>query len=75
MAAGGDQRVHQRVAVGEVVLDAHSVLAQRCEQLDRAGRRVEADGHADLRVLGRERGQQQRDPALGGGQRGADARG
>ena len=68
MAAGGDQRVHQRVAVGEVVLDAHAVLAQRREQLDRAGRRVEADGHADLRVLGRERGQQHRDPALGGRQ-------
>ena len=44
----------------------HPVGAQRVEQRDRAGRRVEADGHADLRVLGRERGQQDGDPALGG---------
>ena len=67
MAAGGDQRVHELVAVLVRALDEHPVVVQRIEELQRARRRVEPDGHADLRVLGRKARQQHRDAALPGG--------
>ena len=54
MAARGDQRVDERVAVGEVVLHAVAGAAQRVEQPHGARRRVEPDRVADARVLGRE---------------------
>ena len=66
MAAGGDQGVDQLIAVGEVVLDAHSVLLERGQQPQRTGRRVEPDRHPDPGVLGREAREQHRHAALRG---------
>ena len=54
MAAGLDQRVHERVAVGERALHLHAVGVQRVEQRERAGRRVQPHRHAHLGVLGGE---------------------
>ncbi len=65
MAPGGDQRVDELVAVGEVVLDGVAGRAQALEQRDGAGRRVEADGVADARVLGREAREHDHDARVG----------
>ena len=58
VGAGGDERVHELVAVGETVVDAHAVFGEGVEEGQRAGGGVEADGHADLGVLGGEAGQE-----------------
>ena len=70
VAAGGDQRVDELVAVGEVVLDG--VAGRRAGASSSAigaGRRVEADGVADARVLGREAREHDHDARVGGVQR------
>ncbi len=69
MAARRDERVHELVAVRERPLHLHPVGREGLEQLQRARRRVEADRHADLRVLRREAREQHGDAALGGRQR------
>ncbi len=66
MTAGLDQRSHQLVALSESALDQHPVVRQCVEQPERAGRRVEADGHPDPRVLGRKARQQQGDAPVAG---------
>ncbi len=65
-----DQRVHERVAIACVdsrdVTDDVACVAHRAQQGDRACGRVESDGVADPRVLGRIRGEHQGDPLVRG---------
>ena len=69
MAAGLDQRVDERVAVGERALHLHAVGVQRVEQLERAGRRVQPHRHAHLGVLGGEARQHDGHASVGRRQR------
>ena len=69
VAAGLDQRVHERVAVGERALHLHAVGVQRVEQLERAGRRVQPHRHAHLGVLGGEARQHDGHASVGRRQR------
>lgn len=72
VAAGLDQCADQLVAVardqaGDLLrTEVVSLVAESAQQGHGAGRGVEADGVADPGVLGRVRGQHQRDPLLGG---------
>ncbi len=66
VAAGAEEAVHERVAVGRQVAGAEvvTVVSERAEQPHRRRRGVEADGVAHPRVAGRVAAQHHREPHL-----------